>query len=1745
MGSPRLHQPPSPPRPGGSPPNEATTTTARPPADDVHSDSSQQHHRTYSRTFPMTRAAGGGTPAAAGGGTPAAAAAAASSPTSGSPPLGPAPAARPSLTTRPSIRPSFISLPSAAAAFERGFPSPHNPDVVSPHGGHSVSSADGSTTSRITAPDLGGSNARYFPMRNVMYPSSSSAGGSAGASSSAGPRRGPSSVSARSGSTSFSASDRPLNGPAASAEAPLGGAGTHSPSREEANAGRASPPEPEAYSREGLERSAEGLGMLKRRSSAGGESRRSRDQPPMLRRESSRTEGVRSGASETSREAQASQVSSDQKPPSLDPFLPEPTTHAKHGDPESDEEEDGESNGGAGSDVQVRDFQEEEQAQDRKIKQEPGNRVATEGASTSYTGGSEKPLLMTTRFEHQITDDGEILVLTGREGQLERCEDEPIHAPGAIQAFGVLIAFDVEDDGRLRIKQVSENSGFILGLPPRTLFRTKSLTDIFDEDEADALLDALDMLDDRDSDPSNEDIGPYTFTISGRGLPGTGDGDAQTLERLEWTCHAAIHRPSRQTKLRRVILELELVDDQLNPLTTVSSEPFTPDERGGFAEPEMYGENGINPTEADLLESTVSIVKPLRTLARMKEKQKRKSSRRGGRSTNEMDIVGLLSQINDQLSRADDLETFLKVTAGVFRELTEFDRVMIYQFDEAWNGRVVAEQVDYSRTKDLFRGLNFPASDIPAQARELYRINKVRLLYDRDQPTARLCCRSLDEVDTPLDMTHCHLRAMSPIHIKYLGNMGVRSSMSVSITAFGDLWGLVSMHTYGRYGHRISFPVRQLCVLLGQSISRNIERISYSARLQARKLINTAASDTNPSGYIVAKAEDLLDLFHADFGILSIGDEAKILGPVSNSQELLAVLEYLRIKQFTGLKSSQDIQRDFPDIDYPNGFQLIAGLLSVPLSAEGKDFIVFFRKGQLQEVRWAGNPYQNKTVGTADYRPLEPRKSFKVWSETVVGKSRAWTDEEKETANVLCLVYGKFIAVWREKESALAASQLTNLLLANASHEVRTPLNAIINYLELALDGPIEGEVRENLVRSHAASRSLIHTINDLLDLTRTERGNELFLTDPFNLAETLEEAISVHREEARHRGLTLDIVETPTGTPPTVLGDRAKMRQIITNVVANAIKHTREGGVLVEWGEMIDQDVEDALQAKQDSIRIGISITDTGVGFGEDKLENIFRQFEQVSTIGDKAREETADTQQAVGLGLAVVARIVRNLNGQLSVESKVNEGTKFTFIFPFRLPEMVDSAPPAADTNSSVGSNSRTVSEAAARSPLIRRRSNGSADSLKSGGSSGRGSDIDSLINAMSSSGLNTGSSSTRQAARQRREAGSMSTSSRSTNSAQSRNSFHTAQSQNQSSAGSRSMSSSTADARSAPGSIGISDSRVPLRPARVRPSAGADTSISPLSSPSAQSAGGYFSIMPATPSPLGPQLSQTQPSAPRLRRSSTAAATIGSPVHGAPPLKPTRKDAAAMTVADTDMTPRPASPAASPRVAHSPAKSPTESMQHISEYRKSPQVPDDHIEPMRILVVEDEKVNRMIIQQRLKKDGHEVVVAEHGAAAVRKFEEDRNFDIVLMDLQMPILNGYDASKEIRRVEREAPHPDDALRPTSVLNRGIPILAVSASLPERERPALVESKLNGWLLKPIDFKRLKTLMRGATDPQLRANEIYQPGQWERGGWLSEAPRRTGSTSSAGTSLSRLERSKSQQSEASGLTSAASEVDA
>ena len=845
--------------------------------------------------------------------------------------------------------------------------------------------------------------------------------------------------------------------------------------------------------------------------------------------------------------------------------------------------------------------------------------------------------LFTARFKHVVTKEGHA-VIVGRDGDtLQRCEDEPIHIPGAVQGFGLLIALQEIEEGKFQVRIVSENSKKIIGYTPKQLFDLESFTDILSEEQTDNLLDHIDFIRAEDVDPATN--GPEVFTLAIR-------SPARKIYKM-W---CAMH--SNENNRDLIICEFELEDDPINPLVPPGE---------GTPEPP---EDTLNsePTPEEFAESTVNASKPLRVL--------RSARKRKGEAA-AMEVFNIMSQVQEQLASATTLDAFLKTLVGVVKELTGFHRVMVYQFDQKWNGRVVTELVDPRATKDLYKGLNFPASDIPKQARDLYKINKVRLLYDRDQETARLVCRTTEDLENPLDLTFAYLRAMSPIHIKYLTNMAVRASMSISINAFSELWGLIACHSYGSKGMRVSFPIRKMCRLVGDSASRNIERLSYASRLQARKLINTAPTESNPSGYIIASSDDLLKLFDADSGLLSIRDETKILGRLEQTQEALAMLEYLRLRKITSVTNSMDIRLDFPDLRYSPGISVIAGLLLVPLSISGNDFIVFFRKGQSREVKWAGNPYEKFVKeGTEGY--LEPRKSFRTWSETVVGKCREWTEEQIETAAVLCLVYGKFIEVWRQKEAALQNSELTKLLLANSAHEVRTPLNAIINYLEIALEGAIDQETRDNLSRSHSASKSLIYVINDLLDLTKTEEGHSLIKDEVFDLPATVKEATDSFTGDAKRKQIEYAVSEHP-GVPQFVVGDQRRVRQAISNVTANAIQHTLNGAVNVElW----------LANSHEHRVEIDIVVQDTGAGMSAEKLDALFNDLEQVQTESDeglqeklagdtKAIEGKGKARKTLGLGLALVARIVRNMNGQLRLKSEEGKGSRFVMQLGFDLPK------------------------------------------------------------------------------------------------------------------------------------------------------------------------------------------------------------------------------------------------------------------------------------------------------------------------------------------------------------------------------------------------------------------------------------------------------------------------------------------
>ncbi len=253
----------------------------------------------------------------------------------------------------------------------------------------------------------------------------------------------------------------------------------------------------------------------------------------------------------------------------------------------------------------------------------------------------------------------------------------------------------------------------------------------------------------------------------------------------------------------------------------------------------------------------------------------------------------------------------------------------------------------------------------------------------------------------------------------------------------------------------------------------------------------------------------------------------------------------------------------------------------------------------------------------------------------------------------------------------MKSSQLTRLLLANSAHEVRTPLNAIINYLEIALEGTIDEETRDNLAKSHSASKSLIYVINDLLDLTKAEEGQNLVKDDVFDLLGTVREATDSFKGDAKRKGLEYEIIQHP-GVPQLVLGDQRRVRQVIANIIANAIQNTSNGWVRTElW-------LQEAVEGRA---TVEIVVQDSGAGMSNHQLDVLFRDLEQVKSDGEissidnengiqATQKDQGDPKRALGLGLAMVARIVCNMDGQLRLKSEEGKGSRFVIQLPFILP-------------------------------------------------------------------------------------------------------------------------------------------------------------------------------------------------------------------------------------------------------------------------------------------------------------------------------------------------------------------------------------------------------------------------------------------------------------------------------------------
>ena len=353
----------------------------------------------------------------------------------------------------------------------------------------------------------------------------------------------------------------------------------------------------------------------------------------------------------------------------------------------------------------------------------------------------------------------------------------------------------------------------------------------------------------------------------------------------------------------------------------------------------------------------------------------------------------LLMRMQDSLL-AIETETahYFEQVARFVQGLTGYDSVMVYRFQANWDGEVIAQTRVEAATSYL--GNRFPASDIPAQARELYTKNRIRILTDVGAKAVPIMPLLNPVTQQPLDMTYSALRSLSPIHLEYLCNMGVQASMSISLLQNGRLWGLIACHHLTP--KRVSFAMQEAGVFISRMISTEITAIEIR---KGRALLNKVAQikmkllkaiiTHSESAVLHNLSAELMDIAGATGLIVVVDGKRYLQGKVPAPAAINALLGWLSRQSKTDVFSCDYLAEQFPPASaYP---EIASGIITTIFTIDMRNCVVWLRKEKQRTVEWAGSYEQGLVqTQTGDFR-LSPRNSFESWSELWRGRSDPWS----------------------------------------------------------------------------------------------------------------------------------------------------------------------------------------------------------------------------------------------------------------------------------------------------------------------------------------------------------------------------------------------------------------------------------------------------------------------------------------------------------------------------------------------------------------------------------------------------------------------------------------------------------------------------------------------------------------------------------------------------------------------------------
>jgi light-regulated signal transduction histidine kinase (bacteriophytochrome)/CheY-like chemotaxis protein len=517
------------------------------------------------------------------------------------------------------------------------------------------------------------------------------------------------------------------------------------------------------------------------------------------------------------------------------------------------------------------------------------------------------------------------------------------------------------------------------------------------------------------------------------------------------------------------------------------------------------------------------------------------------------DVTGTVRSMITRLDQTRDLPAFFTEGARQVRALTGFDRVMVYRFATDGSGEVVAEMCKPGI--GTFKGLRYPASDIPAQARELYKRNLLRVITDVNAVPVPIVPER-DENGQPLDLSLSLLRSVSRIHIEYLKNMGVGASMSISILVDGKLWGLFACHHYSP--RCPSFERRSVCELFAQMFAMRLEsrerketvEFERRARDISDQLLSAVASDETLLRDPDWLGDILTHVIAADGVGVWINGQHAFSGITPTTDAFARIVRALNGTAAGRVFATDRIASIVPGAeDYA---ATSAGMLAIPISRSPRDYVVLFRGELVRSVRWAGDPHKPVEYGPNGPR-LSPRESFAEWKELVEGRSRPFTASELRVAETLRATLIEVVLRLADEASneRQQANKRQELLIAELNHRVRNIL------------GVIRGLIRQSKISSDSID-DFVHLVDGRVHALARAHNQ---ITDdhwgPAPINALIEAEVAAFNGEGRERVIT--------DGAPILLNPQAysSMALVIHELVTNSAKYGSlfgSGDVRIDW---------------------------------------------------------------------------------------------------------------------------------------------------------------------------------------------------------------------------------------------------------------------------------------------------------------------------------------------------------------------------------------------------------------------------------------------------------------------------------------------------------------------------------------------------------------------------------------------------